>query len=115
MDIITQLDLATSKKSGEVTFGWIRDYSNLNMNEVLHCAIERAVNMNSKKTGGDSQSATSIPPSHDTVLEKISIHSKEIEEVDKPDFDIWKFTDLVGRKSSLVTISVSLLNMLGLN
>ena len=43
VDIIAQLDLATTKRQGEDTTGWLREFSSIHMEEVRNDYLENVM------------------------------------------------------------------------
>ena len=79
VDIIQQLDLATTKKQGEVTTGWLREFSSIHMDEVRNDYLQNVLN---RKGSQEYLSQTSANLSLSTVIEKINHYQVELESID---------------------------------
>jgi len=115
VDIIQQLDLATTKKQGEVTTGWLREFSSIHMEE---CRQDYLHNVLAQKKGDPStphqSSVISKAPSLATVQEKIDSHTEELSMISQFDFNIHRFMDKVGRKVGMSAITLKIMQNLGL-
>jgi hypothetical protein len=49
------------------------------------------------------------------VEKKIEQYSEDLIDIGKSEFDIWRLTEKVGRKSCVSIVTVAILNILGLN
>lgn len=110
MDIIQQLDLATSKKP-EIGVGWLREYSSVHMAEARNLYLDNCL----KNKGKDTSSQMSTPPSIDTINKTLEQNKADLEGLDKSTFNIWRFSEKVGRKQCLSTVTIGILRMMGLH
>lgn len=115
VDIIQQLDLATTKNQGEVTTGWLREFSSIHMEE---CRQDYLQNVLAAKKADPStphqSSVVSKAPSFATVIEQINAHSEDLKLIDKFDFNIHTFMKNVGRKVGMSAITINIMQKMGL-
>jgi hypothetical protein len=108
------LDLATTKKQGEVTTGWLREFSSIHMEEVRQDYLKNVLDKKLCPSTPEVLSAASKAPSIATVLQKIEVHSEELNMIDDLDFNIHAFMNTVGRKIGMQTITIKIMQQMGL-
>ena len=109
VDIIDQLDLATTKKQGKVTSGWLREFSSIHMDEVRQSYLANVLAQKKQPSTPSEASAFSTTPSLATVIQNINQFAEELKDIDKVEFNIHRCMDKVGRKPGLSTIGIDIL------